>query len=94
MKLLKEIIAKITPKNKEIKKEIDKVVKTINSELKRLKIKAEAVIGGSFAKDTHLTGDHDCDIFVRFDYKYKNQNLSNLLERALKKLKAERLHGR
>lgn len=94
MNLLSEVITKIKPPKGSFEKEINQVVSTINSELKKQKINAEAVIGGSFAKDTHLVGDHDCDIFVRFDYKkYKEANLSDLLEKALKQFKAERVHG-
>ncbi|MBN2420832.1 nucleotidyltransferase domain-containing protein [Candidatus Woesearchaeota archaeon] len=94
MKLLSEVISKIKPKEGSFDKEIKEVVSKINSELKKNKIKAETVVGGSFAKDTHLVGDHDCDIFVRFDYKkYKETDLSELLEKALKQFKAERVHG-
>ncbi len=90
---LKKIILKIKPKDNSIRKEIDETVKIINSEIKKNKIKAMAVVGGSFAKDTHLADDHDCDIFIKFDYKYKDANLSDLLQKALKKFKAERVHG-
>ena len=76
---IKNVLSRIKPKDNSIKKEIDETVKTINSELKKNKIKAVAVIGGSFAKDTHLTDDYDCDVFVKFDYKYKDANLSDLL---------------
>lgn len=90
---LKKVIARIKPNDASIKKEVDEAVKAINSELKKNKIKAIAVIGGSFAKDTHLAGDHDCDIFVKFDFKYKEHNLSDLLQKALKRFKEERVHG-
>ena len=90
---LKKVISKIKPKESSIKKEIDETVKIINSELKKNKIKAAASVGGSFAKDTHLADDHDCDIFVRFDFKYKDTNLSDLLQKCLRKFKPERVHG-
>ena len=90
---LKKVITKIKPKESSIKKEIDETVKIINSELKKNKIKAAASVGGSFAKDTHLADDHDCDIFVRFDFKYKDTNLSDLLQKCLRKFKPERVHG-
>lgn len=90
---LKKIILKIKPKNNSIKKEIDKTLFTINAELKKQKIKSVAVVGGSFAKDTHLADDHDCDVFVQFDSKYKDKNISDLLQKALRKFKAERVHG-
>ena len=41
MELLKKVLAKITPKDNSIKKEIDEVVKNINSELKKNRIKRE-----------------------------------------------------
>ena len=93
MELLNKVIARITPKDASIKKEIDEIVSIINKELKKNKIKATAVVGGSFAKDTHLVDDHDCDIFVKFDYKYKDKHISDLLHKSLKKFKPNRLHG-
>lgn len=93
MELLNKVIVKITPKDTSVKKEIDEIVSSINKELKKNKIKAIAVIGGSFAKDTHLVDDHDCDIFVKFDYKHKDKPISDLLQKSLKSFKPNRLHG-
>lgn len=90
---LKQIILRIKPKDTSAGKEIGEALSKINSELKKNRIKAKAVVGGSFAKDTHLADDHDCDIFVKFDYGYKDKNISDLLQKALKKLKAARVHG-
>jgi tRNA nucleotidyltransferase (CCA-adding enzyme) len=91
MELLKKIIAKIKPHDTGIKKEIDAVLAKLNQTLK--KNKAKAMVGGSFAKDTHLVDDHDCDIFVQFDQSYKDKNISDLLEKAVKQFKAQRVHG-
>ncbi len=93
MKLLKDVIAKIKPKKNSFKEEIIKVVETINNELRKNKIQARTFVGGSFAKDTHLIGDHDCDIFMRFAYSYKDKNISDLTEKALKQFKYKRVHG-
>lgn len=65
--------------------------------LKKIKLKG-AILGGSGAKDTWLSGGHDVDIFVRFDYKkYKDKSdkISDLLHKVLKKSfpKVKRLHG-
>lgn len=61
---------------------------------------AKAILGGSGAKDTWLSGNHDVDIFVLFDYnkfKSKSSQLSDLLQPILKKSfpkeKIQRLHG-
>ena len=61
---------------------------------------AKAILGGSGAKGTWLSGSHDVDIFILFDFKKyesKSAGLSDLLERALKKafpkIKITRLHG-
>ncbi|MFQ5621534.1 MAG: hypothetical protein ACE5FT_06865, partial [Candidatus Nanoarchaeia archaeon] len=51
------------------------------------------VIGGSFAKDTHLKGDHDVDVFVKFSLRYKSKDISEMLADAFKTLKMERVHG-
>ena len=73
-------------------------LKSLNAALKTAD--AKAILGGSGAKETWLSGSHDVDVFALFDYKkYGNQSaeLSDLLEKALKKsfpkVKIERLHG-
>jgi len=66
---------------------------SLNAELKRMNVKAKAVLGGSYAKDTWLSGDYDVDVFVKFDLSHKEENLSDMLERALRKFSHERIHG-
>ncbi len=92
-------LAKIKPTLKEEKKfkETTKsFLKKLNSQLKQ----AKAILGGSGAKDTWLAGSYDVDIFVLFNYKLfskKSEELSGLLEKALKKAfpqeRIARLHG-
>ncbi len=56
----------------------------LNSKLKD----AQAVLGGSGAKGTWLSGNHDLDIFVLFNFKKyasRSAELSPLLEKSLKK---------
>jgi tRNA nucleotidyltransferase (CCA-adding enzyme) len=66
------------------------VISKLSSALKKRKIQADVVIGGSVAKSTNLK-HYDMDIFVQF---YKNPD-SDLLEAVLKKefARVERLHG-
>ena len=71
-------------------------LKSLNSKLKD----ASAILGGSGAKDTWLSGNHDVDVFVLFDYtkfSSRSMELSNLLETALKKafptIKPSKVHG-
>src|SRR3989338_2312341 len=94
--VLKQALARVTPSREERKRvfvHVQRFLKTVNARFKKLKISAQATLGGSYAKDTWLTGDYDVDIFVRFALKHKEQNLSERLEQALKPFKAERLHG-
>ncbi|MBI4145831.1 nucleotidyltransferase domain-containing protein [Candidatus Woesearchaeota archaeon] len=94
--VLKDAMVKILPTVEERQKALSEVnvfLKELNSELKRVRVKAVAVLGGSYAKDTWLSGDYDVDVFVRFDLAHKAENLSDLLERALKKWHHERIHG-
>jgi tRNA nucleotidyltransferase (CCA-adding enzyme) len=96
---MQEILNKIKPSKEEqnkLQKLVSTFIKKLNSNLKD----AKATLGGSGAKDTWLSGNHDIDIFVQFDYqKYKDQStsLSELLEKSIKKsfpkIKIERLHG-
>lgn len=95
--ILKKVLSKIKPSAAEIKKfqlVTSKLIKKINSQFKD----AKAILGGSGAKDTWLSGSHDVDIFVQFDYKkYKDKSheLADYLEEGLKKSfpKFTRLHG-
>ncbi len=88
---------KILEKIKPSKQESIEIKKQINEILSEIKIKdAKPIVGGSFAKDTWLRGEHDIDIFVKFNYKkYKDKSdkLSDILEKAIKKLKPEKIHG-
>lgn len=92
----KEVLSKIVPSKAErlkVLKSVKSFLDSVNKSLKKNKISAKAVLGGSYAKDTWLSGDYDVDVFVKFHLKYKEQSISDLLERALKPFKFERLHG-
>lgn len=91
MRVFEEVLKEIKPEKGELKKEVSAMLLEINKSLKKLK--AKAIVGGSFAKDTFLKEDHDCDIFVKFDYSYKNKDIAKLLGTALKKLKPRRVPG-
>ncbi|MEM4336677.1 MAG: CCA tRNA nucleotidyltransferase [Candidatus Woesearchaeota archaeon] len=90
---LEKIKQKIRPDEVVILKRVDSFLKKINEEIKKRKIKATAVVGGSIAKGTFIKGDYDIDIFVKFSKEYPNEKLSDILEKCIKKLKPERLHG-
>jgi tRNA nucleotidyltransferase (CCA-adding enzyme) len=89
------MIKKIIEPTEQESSQHHEIVKTI---LSKIKIPdAVAVLGGSGAKNTWLSGSTDIDIYVKFNYeKYKDSSdkLSNILERYLKKkFKITRLHG-
>lgn len=93
MQLLKQVLKEIKPEKLKIK-EAEELLKKINTAIKKSKIKAKAVFGGSYAKNTWLKkSDADIDIFVKFDMKYVHQDLSELLKKILKSFKTVRLHG-
>ncbi|MBI2102371.1 CCA tRNA nucleotidyltransferase [Candidatus Woesearchaeota archaeon] len=88
---------------KPIPEEQQKVAAVTQLFIKRLNSKlsvAEAILGGSGAKGTWLSGNHDLDIFVLFplkEYSSRSAELSQLLEKSLKqafpKLEFQRIHG-
>lgn len=90
-KILKQVLNEIKP-DKELP-EVKRFVNKLNKQLKNNKVKAKAVLGGSFAKGTWLKEDHDVDIFAAFDLKYKNEDLSRMLEKALKQWTPLRVKG-
>ena len=93
----------ITPSIKEIKK-INDYLKSftlkIYDEIKREEIEAEIFIGGSFAKNTVVVRSndefsYDVDLFIRYDKKYQDNNISEMTEKILKVVKLDytKLHG-
>jgi tRNA nucleotidyltransferase (CCA-adding enzyme) len=91
MEFLEAIKKKLKPETS-ILADVTKTIKSTNSSLKKHKIKATCVAGGSIAKGTFIRGDFDADLFVKFDYSYKDQNISDILDKIIS-YKHERLHG-
>ena len=95
--VLKEVLGKNKPDKKEleqIKKDVQDFVKKLECEFKKSKIDAEIFIGGSFAKKTVIKkGDYDVDIFLRFNKKYNDKEISDLTHKILKNFKVFRVHG-
>ncbi len=85
----KEVLKKIKPSRKE-EEELKKVA---NKVMNSIKIKnTKLVLGGSSAKGTWLKGNHDIDIYVKFDQKYYSGiDISEVLKKKVKKAKV--LHG-
>ncbi len=98
-KVIKEAAKSIKPSKKEEKavlKKINALLKKIRPALK--KVGAKAVLGGSGAKSTWLSGTFDADIFVKFTYKKysaKSAEISEVLNKIMKKCfkKYSRLKG-
>ncbi len=78
----------------QVKKDIKEMLKNIEKSIKKNKIDAKIILGGSSAKGTFIGNDFDIDIFVMFDYnKYKDKDLSKSLKVILKDLKPVLVHG-
>jgi len=93
-RILDKALRRITPDDEHVAA-ASKFVNQLNKELARRNILARAMVGGSTAKGTFLKGDHDVDVFVRFNnrvYKARSDELSDLLEGALPE-GTERIHG-
>jgi len=92
--ILKKQIEKIKPDEKgfkDLEKKTNELIDKLGKEIKKRKIKADVFLGGSLAKKTILRKDnYDIDIFVRFDKKYKDDEISDLLARVVK---GTRIHG-
>jgi len=81
----KEVLDKIKNTAKEFCKELEK-------KLRRKRIKAGVFVGGSLVKGTLIKKDkYDVDIFVRFNKKYKDEDISELLGKVLGR--AKKIHG-
>jgi tRNA nucleotidyltransferase (CCA-adding enzyme) len=96
--ILKEVLERSKPSEEDIKyikENVNEFSKNINRKLKELKIDAEIFVGGSFAKGTVIKKDnYDVDVFIRYDKKYKNEEISLLTEKILKEVKnVSIIHG-
>ena len=95
--ILSEVIKKIEPKKEDLKiitNLTEKFLEKIKSNLKKFKIDAEIFIGGSFAKRTVIKKDkYDIDIFIRFNKKYKNEEIPLLTKKALGNINFASVHG-
>lgn len=96
-KLFECVLEKVKPAADErsrVKKHVDAFISLLNAELSHLSIDAVASVGGSYAKDTWLSGDFDVDVFVKFGKKYEHKkDISDLLESALLNFNPVRIHG-
>ena len=63
-----------------------KIVSKFLAKLNKRLVGGEAVVGGSFAKNTWLKGDHDIDIFVLFGKKQDTNKISEILEKTIKQV--------
>ena len=96
--ILKEEIKKLEldkEKFKEIIKVSNNFCKNLKKNLNQKKINASVFIGGSLAKKTLVKTEdnfYDVDVFVRFDKKYSDKNISLLLESVLPENKIK-VHG-
>jgi len=97
--VLKEVLEEVKPKENEIKEIKDYVKEFINkfdSQKKKVGVVAESFVGGSFAKETVIKKDYyDVDVFIRFEKKYQEKEISDLTEKILKKINQgfTRVHG-
>lgn len=79
-----ELLDKIKPtKNEQVL--LDKKVRKFLDRLNKNLINAKAIAGGSYAKNSWLKGDYDIDIFVKYKYSSRKQDISKLLEKSLRK---------
>ena len=72
-KLLEDVLKKITPGRQERKKQEMLAEKIIENIKKTSGSHVDVMLCGSNARDTHLKGDNDLDIFVLFPEKLERQ---------------------
>ncbi|MBI2056814.1 nucleotidyltransferase domain-containing protein [Candidatus Pacearchaeota archaeon] len=89
--ILKEVLARVEPSKedlKKIKKSLSQFKEKVEKQIKRHKLDAVIFEGGSFAKKTMIKKDsYDIDIFIRFDEKYKKENISELTGKLFNEIK-------
>lgn len=96
--VLKLALEEILPAEEDIRfieEKLNKFLKEFREKIRATKISAEAFVGGSFAKRTVMRKDsYDVDIFIRFDKKYEESELTGLTKKLLKGFKGIKVvHG-
>ena len=93
IKTIFDIIEKrVSPKGDYLKP-IKEITKAISKRIKEKKIKADCFLGGSIGKGTEILGDFDCDIFLRFDKVYTEEEMQRLSREIISPFKPEKLKG-
>jgi tRNA CCA-adding enzyme len=96
--VLKEVLEKISPPEQEIRvieNSLQEFLQKLKKRIKTSRIDAGVFIGGSFAKETVIKKDYyDVDVFVRFDKKYGDADISGLTKKLLRGMKnVSTIHG-
>jgi len=96
--VLQKVLEEVLPTKQEtefMQGKLSNFVSKITGRIKKLDIKAELFIGGSFAKNTVVKKDvYDVDMFLRFDSKHEEKDLTKLTKRILFwTRKVSRVHG-
>ncbi len=92
--LKKKVLDKYKP-DSSLKKKAQAFMSLLQKSLDKQNIIAQVTLGGSLAKNTYLQNDFDADIFVRFDMRYDDAQLSQLLFQTLTSVSIpyEKVHG-
>jgi len=96
--VLNEVLKSINPSKQEIdfvEASSKEFKEKIEKKIKSLRIDAEVFIGGSFAKNTMIKKNkYDVDVFLRFNKKYKEEEIILLTKRLLEDFKeVSTIHG-
>lgn len=87
------ILKKITPDRQALLRKSARTIAAIQQEAAKKKVKCHIMLAGSLAKGTVLKQNVDCDIFVRFDYTYKDKDISKLLKPLIATFSPAVVHG-
>jgi tRNA nucleotidyltransferase (CCA-adding enzyme) len=90
-KELHETLLKQVQPNVKYSQNLKDIVKEFTTNLKKDIKPLKLFIGGSYAKESWLPKIKDVDLFILFPLKYKNQDISKILENKLTNY--EKIHG-
>lgn len=95
--ILKEALENAKPSKGELEKidlKVKDFLKIIEKRIKSLKLGVEIFVGGSYAKRTMIRKHpYDIDIFLRFDKKYNDKEISNLTKKILSGINKKEIKG-
>lgn len=95
MQKVRDSVLKQVKPDSNVDSKVQDFVSRLEDALKKGKVSAKVIVGGSFAKGTYLKNNYDCDVFIQFPISAQDKDISVILFKSLSKSfkDVEVIHG-